>query len=163
MSNIKRTTYIDENHTNELMKELNKFRYPNIKKRFIAYRPYGKIKDAIDKGEIYIARDDETDEIIGYLWMENLKRKPLSRIREIGSSRRGLGRELMEMAFKVRTNKTLQLHVVDFNDHAIGFYQHMQFVEIGRDEGKTINNITMEYRPKEKDPYFNDELFPRND
>ena len=129
------------------MKELNSFRKPFMKARFICYEPYVKVKEAIEKGHIHIERDQVTNEIVGYLWLENLKRKPLSRIHEICSVRSGIGRKLIELAVEKKTNDTLQLRVVDFNDNAIGFYQHMGFVEVERETGKTINNITMEYRP----------------
>ena len=85
--------------------------------------------------------------IIGYLWLENLKKKPLSRIYEICSARKGLGRKLIEMAVAKRQHPTLQLYVVDYNENAISFYKHMGFVEVERESGKNVNNITMEYRP----------------
>lgn len=137
----------DDDEANDLMRELNDFRKPYMKDRLIAYEHYGKIKEALMTGDIHIERDPDTNEIIGYLWLENLKKKPLSRIYEICSARKGLGRKLVEYAIENRTHDTLQLYVVDYNDNAISFYKHMGFVEVERETGKKINNITMEYRP----------------
>lgn len=137
----------DDDEANALMRELNDFRKPYMKDKLIAYEHYGKIKEAIASGDIHIERDPETNAIIGYLWLENLKKKPLSRIYEICSARKGLGRKLIEMAVAKRQHPTLQLYVVDYNENAISFYKHMGFVEIDRESGKNVNNITMEYRP----------------
>ena len=136
----------DDDEANALMKELNDFRKPYMKERLIAYEHYGRIKECIANGDIHIERDPETGEIIGYLWMENLKKKPISRIYEICSARKGLGRKLIEKAVRERVHQTLQLYVVDYNENAISFYKHMGFVEVERETGKKINNITMEYR-----------------
>ena len=137
----------DDDESNALMRELNDFRKPYMKDKLIAYEHYGKIKEAIASGDIHIERDPETNAIIGYLWLENLKKKPLSRIYEICSARKGLGRKLIELAVAKRQHPTLQLYVVDYNENAISFYKHMGFVEIDRESGKNVNNITMEYRP----------------
>lgn len=135
---------VDEQDT--LLAELNEFRAPYIKDRLIAYEHYPKIKESLANGDIHIERDPDTGEIAGYLWMQNLKRKPISRIYEIVSARKGLGRKLVERAVAVKKQPTLQLYVVDYNTNAIEFYQHMGFVEVERETGKKVNNITMEYR-----------------
>lgn len=140
-------TPADDDEANALMKELNEFRKPYMKDKLIAYEHYGKIKECIANGDIHIERDPETNAIIGYLWLENLKKKPLSRIYEICSARKGLGRKLIELAVRKRVHPTLQLYVVDYNENAISFYKHMGFVEVERETGKKVNNITMEYRP----------------
>lgn len=137
----------DDNEANALMRELNDFRKPYMKEKLIAYEHYGKIKECLASGDIHIERDPETQKIIGYVWLENLKKKPLSRIYEICSARKGLGRKLIEYAVRKRQHPTLQLYVVDYNENAISFYQHMGFVEVERETGKKVNNITMEYRP----------------
>lgn len=137
----------DDDEANAVMRELNDLRKPYMKDKLIAYEHYGKIKEAIASGDIHIERDPETNAIIGYLWLENLKKKPLSRIYEICSARKGLGRKLIELAVAKRQHPTLQLHVVDYNENAISFYKHMGFVEVERESGKNVNNITMEYRP----------------
>ena len=137
----------DDDEANAVMRELNDFRKPDMKDKLIAYEHYGKIKEAIASGDIHIERDPETNAIIGYLWLENLKKKPLSRIYEICSARKGLGRKLIELAVAKRQHPTLQLYVVDYNENAISFYKHMGFVEVERESGKNVNNITMEYRP----------------
>lgn len=137
---------IHDTEEDRLMKELVEFRKPYIAKKLIAYEHYPKIKDAIAKGDIHIERNPETGAIDGYLWLENLKKKPLSRIYEICSARKGLGRELIERAIRTRKHDTLQLYVVDYNSNAIGFYKHLGFVEVERETGKKVNNITMEYR-----------------
>lgn len=137
----------DDNEANALMRELNDFRKPYMKEKLIAYEHYGKIKECLASGDIHIERDPETQKIIGYVWLENLKKKPLSRIYEICSARKGLGRKLIEYAVRKRQHPTLQLYVVDYNENAISFYQHMGFVEVEREKGKKVNNITMEYRP----------------
>ena len=134
----------DEHDT--LLAELNEFRAPYIKERLIAYEHYPKIKECIANGDIHLERDADTGKIIGYLWMQDLKRKPISRIYEIVSARKGLGRKLVERAVAVKKQPTLQLYVVDYNTNAIEFYQHMGFVEVERETGKKVNNITMEYR-----------------
>lgn len=128
---------------NELL-ELMEFRKQFIKKKFIMYLPTPKLQTALDKGNIHIERD-ESGKIIGYLWLENLKKKPISRIEEICSVRRGLGTRLIKMAIEEKTNPTLELKVVDYNDNAIKFYKHRGFVEVGRETGKSVNNITMNY------------------
>lgn len=137
----------DDNEANALMRELNDFRKSYMKEKLIAYEHYGKIKECLASGDIHIERDPETQKIIGYVWLENLKKKPLSRIYEICSARKGLGRKLIEYAVRKRQHPTLQLYVVDYNENAISFYQHMGFVEVERETGKKVNNITMEYRP----------------
>lgn len=138
-------TPVEQTEEDRLMHELVEFRKPYIKDKLIAYEHYPKIKAAIANGDIYIERNPNTNEIEGYLWMENLKRKPLSRIYEICSARKGLGRELIERAVKIRKNPTLQLYVVDYNDNAISFYEHMGFKEVERETDKKVNNITMQY------------------
>lgn len=140
------TTQEDNSPENRLMKELVEFRKPYQKEGLIAYEHYPKIKQAIKDGDIYIERNPETGKIDGYLWMENLKKKPLSRIYEICSARKGLGRKLVELALQKKKHPTLQLWVVDFNDNAINFYKHLGFVEVERETGKKVNNLTMEYR-----------------
>ena len=137
---------IHDTEEDRLMKELVEFRKPYIAKKLIAYEHYPKIKDAIAKGDIYIERNPETGAIDGYLWLENLKKKPISRIYELCSARKGLGRELIERAIRTRKHDTLQLYVVDYNSNAIGFYEHLGFVEVERETGKKVNNNTMEYR-----------------
>lgn len=137
---------IHDTEDDRLMKELVEFRKPYIAKKLIAYEHYPKIKDAIAKGDIHIERNPETGAIDGYLWLENLKKKPISRIYEICSARKGLGRELIERAIRTRKHDTLQLYVVDYNSNAIGFYEHLGFVEVERETDKKVNNITMEYR-----------------
>lgn len=138
-------TPVEQTEEDRLMHEIVEFRKPYIKDKLIAYEHYPKIKAAIANGDIYIERNPNTNEIEGYLWMENLKRKPLSRIYEICSARKGLGRELIERAIKIRKNPTLQLYVVDYNDNAISFYEHMGFKEVERETDKKVNNITMQY------------------
>lgn len=135
-----------ENPNNKIMLELQEFRKQFIKQGFIGYEHYPKILESIESGDIHIVRSPETGEIDGYLWMQDLKKKPLSRIYEICSNRKGLGRELIELALRVKKNEKLQLYVLDTNENAISFYQYMGFVEIERETGKNINNITMEYR-----------------
>lgn len=137
---------IHDTEEDRLMKELVEFRKPYIAKKLIAYEHYPKIKDALAKGDIHIERNPETGAIDGYLWLENLKKKPISRIYEICSARKGLGRELIERAIRTRKHDTLQLYVVDYNSNAIGFYEHLGFVEVERETDKKVNNITMEYR-----------------
>lgn len=137
---------IHDTEEDRVMKELVEFRKPYIAEKLIAYEHYPKIKEAIAKGDIYIERNAETGKIEGYLWLENLKKKPLSRIYEICSARKGLGRELIERAIRTRRHPTLQLYVVDYNTNAKGFYEHLGFVEVERETGKKVNNITMEYR-----------------
>ena len=129
-----------------LLAELNEFRAPFIKKRLISYEHYPKIKECLANGDIHIERNPDTGKIDGYLWMQNLKRQPISRVYEICSARKGLGRRLIELAIEKKKNPTLQLFVVDYNENAISFYQHMGFVEVERETGKKVNNITMEYR-----------------
>lgn len=129
-----------------LMKELVEFRKPYIKEQLISYQPYPRIKDALADGEIHIERDEDTGAIIGFLWLIDLKKKPISRIWEICSARKGLGRKLIERAINTRKHETLELYVVDYNENAKSFYEHMGFVEVERETGKKINNITMHYK-----------------
>lgn len=132
----------------EILKEVNHFRTPYMSKGLVAYERYQHIKECLQNGDIHILRDDYTNEIIGYLWMQDLKKKPLSRIYEIISNRKGVGRQLIEMALRIKKNATLQLYVLDYNKNAIEFYKHMGFIEIERETGQPNgkNNITMEYR-----------------
>lgn len=142
-------TYEDDEE-NRLMKELEKYREQFFPSKFISYQPYPAIKEALRNGEIHIERDPETNGIIGYLWLKNLVKKPISRIWELASSRKGLGRKLIEKAIAERKHETLELYVVDFNTNAIDFYKHMGFVEVERETGKKINNITMRYAAAEQ-------------
>ena len=129
-----------------VLRELGEFRKPYMQQKLVSYERYPAIKEAILRGDLHIERD-ETGAIIGELWMQNLKTKKLSRIYEIISSRKGLGRKLIEKAVAEKKHDKLQLFVVDYNQNAIDFYVHMGFVEVERETGKKINNITMEYRP----------------
>lgn len=131
----------------DLLQELNKFRAPYQSQGLIAYERYPHIKECLQNGDIHIERDPDTGEIIGYLWMQNLVKKPLSRIYEVCSARKGLGRKLIERALAIKKQPTLQLYVLDYNTNAYEFYRHMGFVEVERETGKAKNNITMEYRP----------------
>ena len=108
------------------------------------YLPYLRLQKAYDKGQIHIHRN-ESGEICGYLWLNDMKKKQVSRIEEICSVKRGLGSEMIEWAKSHAQFPVLELKVVDFNKHAFEFYQKRGFVEVSREEGKNINNITMQY------------------
>lgn len=127
-----------------VIKDLIKFREQFIKKKFIMYLPYLKLQKAYDKGQIHIHRD-ESGEICGYLWLNNMPKLQVSRIEEICSVKRGLGSEMIEWAKSHAQFPVLELKVVDFNKHAYDFYLKRGFVEVSREEGKNINNITMHY------------------
>ena len=127
-----------------VIKDLIKFREQFIKKEFIMYLPYLKLQKAYDKGQIHIHRD-ESGEICGYLWLNNMPKLQVSRIEEICSVKRGLGSEMIEWAKSHAQFPVLELKVVDFNKHAYDFYLKRGFVEVSREEGKNINNITMHY------------------
>lgn len=131
-------------HSQRELKLLIEFRKQFIKQGFIMYLPIPRIQQALDAGNIHI-ECNEQGEIVGYLWLENLKRKPISRIEEICSVQQGLGTKLMQRAIEQRKHQTLELKVVDYNDKAIKFYTHRGFVEVNRENGKKINNITMRY------------------
>ena len=138
----------EKDEWDDLLSEINHFRTPYMSKGLVAYERYPHIKECLKDGDIHIERDEHTGEIIGYLWMQDLKKKPLSRIYEIISNRKGLGRKLIEKAIAIKKQPTLQLYVLDYNTNAIEFYKHMGFVEVERETGqpKGKNNITMEYR-----------------
>lgn len=138
----------EKDEWDDLLAEINHFRTPYMSKGLVAYERYPHIKECLKDGDIHIERDEQTGEIIGYLWMQDLKKKPLSRIYEIISNRKGLGRKLIEKAIAIKKQPTLQLYVLDYNTNAIEFYKHMGFVEVERETGqpKGKNNITMEYR-----------------
>ena len=138
----------EKDEWDDLLSEINHFRTPYMSKGLVAYERYPHIKECLKDGDIHIERDEQTGEIIGYLWMQDLKKKPLSRIYEIISNRKGLGRKLIEKAIAIKKQPTLQLYVLDYNTNAIEFYKHMGFVEVERETGqpKGKNNITMEYR-----------------
>ena len=127
-----------------VIKDLIKFRGQFIKKKFIMYLPYPRIQKAYDKGQIHIHRN-ESGEICGYLWLNNIPKLQVSRIEEICSVKRGLGSEMIEWAKSHAQFPVLELKVVDFNQHAYDFYLKRGFVEVSREEGKNINNITMHY------------------
>lgn len=127
-----------------VIKDLIKFREQFIKKKFIMYLPYPRIQKAYDKGQIHIHRN-EGGEICGYLWLNNKPKLQVSRIEEICSVKRGLGSEMIEWAKSHAQFPVLELKVVDFNKHAYDFYLKRGFVEVSREEGKNINNITMHY------------------
>ncbi len=136
-----------DEQSNELMLELQKFRKPYQEDGVIAYELYPHMRGCLESGDIHIHRNAE-GAIEGYLWMQDLKRKPLSRIYEIVSNRKGLGREMIEEALRIKKHDTLQLYVLDTNENAISFYKHMGFVEVDREKGNANgkNNITMEYK-----------------
>lgn len=137
----------EKDEWDDLLAEFNNFRKPYMSQGLIAYERYPHIKDCLQSGDIHIIRSDDTNEIIGYLWMQDLKKKPLSRIYEIVSGRKGVGRQLIELALRIKKQPTLQLYVLDYNTNAIEFYKHMGFVEVERETGNSNgkNNITMEY------------------
>lgn len=112
------------------------------------YLPVPKLQQALQEGNIHIERNEQ-GEIVGYLWLENLKKKPISRIEEICSVQRGLGTQLIQRAIEQRIHHTLELKVVEYNSNAIAFYHHRGFVEVSREHGKSINNITMHYGGKD--------------
>lgn len=109
------------------------------------YIPFPRLSQALHKGEIHIHRNEAGD-IVGYIWLNNLKKKPISRIEEICSTQHGLGSEMIDWAKNNAANPVLELKVVDFNENAIKFYQHRGFNEVERENGKNINNITMQWR-----------------
>lgn len=127
-----------------VIKDLIKFREQFIKKKVIMYLPYPRIQKAYDKGEIHIHRN-ESGEICGYLWLNDMSKLQVSRIEEICSVKRGLGSEMIEWAKSHAQFPVLELKVVDFNKHAYDFYLKHGFVEVSREKGKNINNITMHY------------------
>lgn len=108
------------------------------------YLPYPCIQKAYDKGQIHIYRN-ESGEICGYLWLNDRSKLQVSCIEEICSVKRGLGSEMIEWAKSHAQFPVLELKVVDFNKHAYDFYLKHGFVEVSREKGKKINNITMHY------------------
>lgn len=127
-----------------VIKDLMKFREQFIKKKVIMYLPYPRIQKAYDKGQIHIHRN-ESGEICGYLWLNDRSKLQVSCIEEICSVKRGLGSEMIEWAKSHAQFPVLELKVVDFNKHAYDFYLKHGFVEVSREKGKNINNITMHY------------------
>lgn len=127
-----------------VIKDLIKFREQFIKKKVIMYLPYPRIQKAYDKGQIHIHRN-ESGEICGYLWLNDRSKLQVSCIEEICSVKRGLGSEMIEWAKSHAQFPVLELKVVDFNKHAYDFYLKHGFVEVSREKGKKINNITMHY------------------
>ena len=127
-----------------VIKDLIKFREQFIKKNVIMYLPYPCIQKAYDKGQIHIHRN-ESGEICGYLWLNDRSKLQVSCIEEICSVKRGLGSEMIEWAKSHAQFPVLELKVVDFNKHAYDFYLKHGFVEVSREKGKKINNITMHY------------------
>lgn len=127
-----------------VIKDLIKFREQFIKKKVIMYLPYPRIQKAYDKGQIHIHRN-ESGEICGYLWLNDRSKLQVSCIEEICSVKRGLGSEMIEWAKSHAQFPVLELKVVDFNKHAYDFYLKHGFVEVSREKGKNINNITMHY------------------
>lgn len=127
-----------------VIKDLIKFREQFIKKKVIMYLPYPRIQKAYDKGQIHIYRN-ESGEICGYLWLNDRSKLQVSCIEEICSVKRGLGSEMIEWAKSHAQFPVLELKVVDFNKHAYDFYLKHGFVEVCREKGKNINNITMHY------------------
>lgn len=127
-----------------VIKDLIKFREQFIKKKVIMYLPYPCIQKAYDKGQIHIHRN-ESGEICGYLWLNDRSKLQVSCIEEICSVKRGLGSEMIEWAKSHAQFPVLELKVVDFNKHAYDFYLKHGFVEVSREKGKKINNITMHY------------------
>lgn len=127
-----------------VIKDLIKFREQFIKKKVIMYLPYPRIQKAYDKGQIHIHRN-ESGEICGYLWLNDKSKLQVSCIEEICSVKRGLGSEMIEWAKSHAQFPVLELKVVDFNKHAYDFYLKHGFVEVSREKGKNINNITMHY------------------
>lgn len=127
-----------------VIKDLIKFREQFIKKKVIMYLPYPYIQKAYDKGQIHIHRN-ESGEICGYLWLNDRSKLQVSCIEEICSVKRGIGSEMIEWAKSHAQFPVLELKVVDFNKHAYDFYLKHGFVEVSREKGKKINNITMHY------------------
>ena len=95
------------------------------------YESTENIAKALAKGQIHIIRDDNDKFIIGYVWVENLVQKKVSRIHEIVSARKGTGRRLIDFAVKTRKHKRLELICYEENTHALEVYRHCGFVECG--------------------------------
>lgn len=110
------------------------------------YIPFPHLQQALDSGEIHVHRDADTGAIIGYLWLKDLKKKPVTKIEEIVSVRHGLGSEMIDWAKRHARHPVIELKVVDYNTAAIEFYQKRGFREVSRETGKKINNITMQYK-----------------
>ena len=118
------------NTNNTLLDELLKFRKDYISIG-ILYEAKKDIEKALRKGSINIIRDDVTNCIIGYVWIVNDIKCKVSRIHEIVSSRKGIGRKLIDYAIKNRQYERLELICYENNTHALSVYRHCGFIECG--------------------------------
>lgn len=108
-----------------LLKEFAKYRsrYP---KTLVAYYPYPSLKEALVKGEIALWRDDDGN-IVGHVWVKNLKRLKYSRLEEIYTLQHGLGSLMLEEAEKMCHYPDFMLYVLKTNERAIRFYRKHGF------------------------------------
>lgn len=125
-------------------KELYKFKEEFIDKGFLNYLPYPSVQRALDEGNIHCVFEGE--ELVGYVWLINLTRKPLSRVEEIISKRKGVGTLLMQWAKEHAKHSTIELKVAKHNDNAISFYKKQGFVI----ESEQKNNLYRMVYEKDK-------------
>lgn len=114
------------------------FRKPFVKERFIMFLNYRILEDAILKHQIY--GDFEEGVLMGYVWFNNLVRKPICKIEEICSINKG-GYKLLKFAENHSKYELMRLSVVDFNIKDILFYERNGFIQVGKREGKIVNII----------------------
>lgn len=127
----------------DLIRDFDKLKTPFKKQGFLNYMPYPHIQRGIDSG-CYIAEYDG-EELVGFVWWRDLKKKDVSYIEEIVSVRKGLGTSLLKRAIERTKNNVVVLKVADHNERAIAFYKKNGFSETSRTTDKKINLITMSY------------------
>lgn len=128
------------------VKEYSRLKEPYKKEGYLKYRPYASVQRALDNEDIRAYRSED-NELIGYVWVNNLKRKCVSRIEEIVCTKRGFGHIILKEAIAMCKHERIELHVVADNERAIECYKRNGFVEESREEGK-VPIITMVYAPE---------------
>lgn len=128
--------------TEDYLSHLLDFRKPFIKDKLIMYFNAAVLIDAIRKNDITLAV--KNGEIVGYLWLHNLTKKPFAKIEEVCSAEKGLGTKLMLLAETKCKHNTIKLEVVDYNTNAINFYLNRGYKKTDTRVSGNVTNIIMQ-------------------
>ncbi len=112
---------------------LESLRKPCVKDKQIMYLQGGIIKEALENKHMVGIFDN--DELVAYVWFKNMPRKKVTKIEEIISTKKGLGRELVELVISQAEYPKLILECVKENT-ATDFYKKLNFKVVDEKDGK---------------------------
>ena len=130
--------------------DIMQYRKQYVKQKFIMYLNTAILDNAVAKGQIHIALTPE-GAICGYVWINNMPRKEVSKIEEICSSLPGTGSALLAHAESLSVFSEIVLEVVDFNHNARVFYEKKGYTVSGEKKGDTVTNICMSKKNESAD------------